>query len=109
MISAGLDYWDFDRASYEDELDAWRDRTAARVEPGRFGQVSAHGLVDPIQRHRRPVRGRWGRAAVHEQALAVAVSEGARAARRPTSPSRNIRPARQVARRQRAIHPSRDS
>jgi hypothetical protein len=28
MINAGLEYWDFERASFDDELDAWRERTA---------------------------------------------------------------------------------
>jgi len=31
MIRAADEYWDFDRATYEDELDAWRERTAAPV------------------------------------------------------------------------------
>ena len=31
MIRAADEYWDSDRASYEDELNAWRDRTAAPV------------------------------------------------------------------------------
>jgi hypothetical protein len=31
MIRATDEYWDFDRATYEDELDAWRERTAAPV------------------------------------------------------------------------------
>src|SRR6186997_869743 len=29
MISATEEFWDFERASFDDELDAWRDRTAA--------------------------------------------------------------------------------
>ena|SRR6186997_1935797 len=29
MISATEEFWDFERASYDDELDAWRERTAA--------------------------------------------------------------------------------
>jgi hypothetical protein len=31
MIRAADEYWDSDRASYEDELNAWRERTAAPV------------------------------------------------------------------------------
>lgn len=31
MIRAADDYWDSDRASYEDDLNAWRERTAAPV------------------------------------------------------------------------------
>jgi len=27
MISATEEFWDFERASYDDELDAWRERT----------------------------------------------------------------------------------
>ena len=29
MISATEEFWDFERASYDDELDAWRERTTA--------------------------------------------------------------------------------
>lgn len=29
MITATEEFWDFERASYEDELDAWRERTTA--------------------------------------------------------------------------------
>ena len=29
MINATEEFWDFERASYDDELDAWRERTAA--------------------------------------------------------------------------------
>jgi hypothetical protein len=28
MINATEEFWDFERASYDDELDAWRERTA---------------------------------------------------------------------------------
>jgi hypothetical protein len=31
MIRAADEYWDSDRASYEDELNAWRERTASPV------------------------------------------------------------------------------
>jgi hypothetical protein len=31
MINASTEFWDFDRASFDDELDAWRERTAAAV------------------------------------------------------------------------------
>ena len=31
MIRTTDEYWDTDRASYEDELNAWRDRTAMTV------------------------------------------------------------------------------
>ena len=31
MIRANDDYWDCDRATYEDELGAWRERTAVAV------------------------------------------------------------------------------
>jgi predicted signal transduction protein with EAL and GGDEF domain len=31
MIRAADEYWDSDRASYEDELNAWRERMAASV------------------------------------------------------------------------------
>ena len=31
MISATEEFWDFERASYDDELDAWRERTAVAV------------------------------------------------------------------------------
>lgn len=34
MIRATDEYWDSDRASYEDELNAWRERTAAPVAVG---------------------------------------------------------------------------
>ena len=30
MIRTNDEYWDFDRASFDDELDAWRERTATR-------------------------------------------------------------------------------
>jgi hypothetical protein len=29
MISATEEFWDFERSSYDDELDAWRERTAS--------------------------------------------------------------------------------
>jgi len=28
MITANEEFWDFERAGYDDELDAWRERTA---------------------------------------------------------------------------------
>ena len=31
MITAREEFWDFERASYDDELDAWRELTAAPV------------------------------------------------------------------------------
>lgn len=31
MIHAADEYWDFDRATYEDELGAWRERTAVAL------------------------------------------------------------------------------
>jgi hypothetical protein len=35
------EYWDSDRATYEDELNAWRDRTAAAVAPAAPAWVRA--------------------------------------------------------------------
>jgi len=36
MINASTEFWDFERASYDDELDAWRERTASSVSPAAF-------------------------------------------------------------------------
>jgi hypothetical protein len=33
MINASTEFWDFERASFDDELDAWRERTAAPASP----------------------------------------------------------------------------
>ena len=45
MIRANDDYWDFDRATYEDELGAWRERTAVAV---------ADDVATPASRLPRP-------------------------------------------------------
>ena len=55
MISATEEFWDFERASYDDELDAWRERTAAAV-PALLGlsrprrQSRRLGLAQPAPR-----------------------------------------------------------
>ena len=49
MIRTGDDYWDSDRATYEDELNAWRDRTAT---PLAFGHLVTPGLLGPIATRR---------------------------------------------------------
>ena len=54
MINATEEFWDFERASYDDELDAWRDRTAT-AEPAAGGPVSgpsamARTLAQPAPR-----------------------------------------------------------
>jgi hypothetical protein len=57
MIRAADEYWDSDRASYEDELNAWRDRTAVATTP----LVVAIAVAAPVRRtearlpDRRPV------------------------------------------------------
>lgn len=72
MIRAFDPYWDSDRASYEDELNAWRDRTAAPLEPvaplapaetrlrahprPRAGQIFSSGLPGRLPRAERPIR-----------------------------------------------------
>ena len=43
MIRANDDYWDSDRATYEDELGAWRERTAVAVAVA----ASDHPIRDP--------------------------------------------------------------
>jgi hypothetical protein len=46
MINAAEEFWDFERASYDDELDAWRERTA----------VSAVVALPGLSRARRQSR-----------------------------------------------------
>jgi hypothetical protein len=50
MIRSNDEYWDFDRATFEDELDAWRERTAVAVVPS---------LPDVSSPRRQPRRLVW--------------------------------------------------
>ena len=52
MIRANDEYWDSDRASYEDELAAWRDRTAVPVAVAVVAPVTR---FEPRKSGRRPV------------------------------------------------------
>ena len=82
MIRGNDDYWDCDRATYEDELGAWRERTAVAVavtapmtrsetrrstrpsrpaRPATLGQISTHGLLGRVRRRDRIARGNHGR------------------------------------------------
>ena len=49
MISATEEFWDFERASYDDELDAWRERTAVTAGP----VTSPNGNPQPVGRGSR--------------------------------------------------------
>jgi hypothetical protein len=48
MINASTEFWDFERASYDDELDAWRERTAF-VPPASPAAVAEH-RIPPVAR-----------------------------------------------------------
>ena len=76
MIRTTDEYWDSDRASYEDELNAWRDRTAAPV---------AVAVVAPVRRSEARLPDR--------RPVAVAVTRNARLPlRRSRSASRRATP-----------------
>jgi hypothetical protein len=70
MIDASTEFWDFERASYDDELDAWRERTAApfivehRISPVARRQSAPHRLVVAAG---RPARIRIQRSAARRQ------------------------------------------
>jgi hypothetical protein len=95
------EYWDSDRATYEDELNAWRDRTAAAV---LVGPTAAPARVRAAGRRR-------------VAAPRVRAAGRRRVAARATSPARPLVAPRQVrsaARRREATtilanQPSRDS
>jgi len=55
MIRASDEYWDFDRASYEDELDAWRERTAAPMAPMAVAVAPRRHSVARYARRQAPV------------------------------------------------------
>ena len=41
MIRADEEFWDYERASFDDELDAWRERTAGGVADGQRADPTA--------------------------------------------------------------------
>jgi hypothetical protein len=57
MIRSDDEYWDADRASYEDELDAWRERIAAPVAPVAPASIASVWMPRvAASRARRPSR-----------------------------------------------------
>jgi hypothetical protein len=53
MIRADEEFWDVERASYDDELDAWRERTAFAPVLG-SALISSNGHPQTVGRDRRP-------------------------------------------------------
>jgi hypothetical protein len=90
MIRAADEYWDSDRASYEDELNAWRERTAAPVAVA-VPDRPAHPRIWPKfrpgnvsgDRPRLAKRSGRRRAAVHAQAARRARADTRRTGVRP--------------------------
>jgi hypothetical protein len=82
MIRAADEYWDSDRASYEDELNAWRNRTAAPVAVAVAIVVARPRIWPKVRpgnvsgdRPRLAKRSGRHRAAVHAQAARRARAE----------------------------------
>jgi hypothetical protein len=92
MIRAADEYWDSDRASYEDELNAWRERTAAAVAaavvapaPAARRQIWPKLRPGNVSGDRTRLAKRSGthRVAVHAQAARRARAETRRTGIRP--------------------------
>jgi hypothetical protein len=56
MIRANDDYWDTDRATYEDELGAWRERATLTVTVAVAAPVTRSETLRSIRRPSRPAR-----------------------------------------------------
>src|SRR4029079_9055583 len=96
MISATEEFWDFERASYDDELDAWRERTAVAVPAAVVsGHSAMPGLLGSVGYRSSAPRPVTGRRLLHGSTRFGRANPSNRPARRPTSPVVAIWPERQ--------------